>query len=1005
MTKHIPTVSMKSSEVLLIGDKGSTQLLKTNELNKLTVKAGEKYRILKKTGEQEQLLDDVVAVNSNGNLELQYADGTRVSLEGFYQTQGVTLELPANSGGTHTIASLDGMGQEGSLSYAHGDHSSLMGMTQNNTMLQAAISEKTALMDLPHYAELATEVTGIATDATVAATSTGATVAASTGGLMGLSSATLAGLGAVTVGSVAVAVSSGGGSTPFVSADTTASVVLAIAISDSGTSASDNITNVNTITVSNIEAGATWQYSLNAGTTWSAAQAATTTSFNMTADTAYEIGAIKVRQTDAEGNVSAVTSSTVAITEDSIASAAPTINVVSIDDLINAAESTAGFNLTGTGVAGSTVTVTGFETDIAAKTALVANNGTWSIAIVDADLADNGANTLSATQTDVAGNTSIAGTRAITVDTMAPASPILLNLLAASDSGISSTDNLTNVTTPIIGVAFNNSATDGSAAVAGDTVVLRVGNVEMGSAVLSATDVTNGYVNISVSGLSEGGNSFTATVVDQTGNAVTLKVTSDAAAATAATALTLANATNAVTLKVTSDADAATAASALTLANATNAVSLKVTSDADAAIAASALTLANATNAVTLKVTSDAAAATATTSLAATNVALADDAALVTADVAAATSLAATNAALADDAALVTADVAAATSLAATNAALADDAALVTADVAAATSLAATNAAVAGNVSAASAALAITLDKVGAEINDYLFVDNNTFTLYTSEIIASTTFNASTTNLRIGTGNTLSTAFDGTFSAVDNTFTIDTGSNPFTTSNYILIDNIDNPTFTDIAGNSASIFEGKTGIAIGNTLTSSIDLGTQFASYEISNYLSTVNSTLIGGAGSDTITGGSGNDIITGGKGADNMNGGAGNNTFVFAQGDSTVTAWTDINVIGTVDAGDTFTFSGGVDLINLSGLSGTTTMTLSNATLQTAEEAVQDDKYTLTEGVFNGGVFTVGTGTDTLVVYDGTTGTLVSQTAFVLTNLTSILDTTAQNTISYTVL
>ena len=931
MTKHIPTVSMKSSEVLLIGDKGSTQLLKTNELNKLTVKAGEKYRILKKTGEQEQLLDDVVAVNSNGNLELQYADGTRVSLEGFYQTQGVTLELPANSGGTHTIASLDGMGQEGSLSYAHGDHSSLMGMTQNNTMLQAAISEKTALMDLPHYAELATEVTGIATDATVAATSTGATVAASTGGLMGLSSATLAGLGAVTVGSVAVAVSSGGGSTPFVSADTTASVVLAIAISDSGTSASDNITNVNTITVSNIEAGATWQYSLNAGTTWSAAQAATTTSFNMTADTAYEIGAIKVRQTDAEGNVSAVTSSTVAITEDSIASAAPTINVVSIDDLINAAESTAGFNLTGTGVAGSTVTVTGFETDIAAKTALVANNGTWSIAIVDADLADNGANTLSATQTDVAGNTSIAGTRAITVDTMAPASPILLNLLAASDSGISSTDNLTNVTTPIIGVAFNNSATDGSAAVAGDTVVLRVGNVEMGSAVLSATDVTNGYVNISVSGLSEGGNSFTATVVDQTGNAVTLKVTSDA--------------------------DAATAASALTLANATNAVSLKVTSDADAAIAASALTLANATNAVTLKVTSDAAAATATTSLAATNVALADDAALVTAD------------------------------------------------VAAATSLAATNAAVAGNVSAASAALAITLDKVGAEINDYLFVDNNTFTLYTSEIIASTTFNASTTNLRIGTGNTLSTAFDGTFSAVDNTFTIDTGSNPFTTSNYILIDNIDNPTFTDIAGNSASIFEGKTGIAIGNTLTSSIDLGTQFASYEISNYLSTVNSTLIGGAGSDTITGGSGNDIITGGKGADNMNGGAGNNTFVFAQGDSTVTAWTDINVIGTVDAGDTFTFSGGVDLINLSGLSGTTTMTLSNATLQTAEEAVQDDKYTLTEGVFNGGVFTVGTGTDTLVVYDGTTGTLVSQTAFVLTNLTSILDTTAQNTISYTVL
>jgi large repetitive protein len=120
---------------------------------------------------------------------------------------------------------------------------------------------------------------------------------------------------------------------------------------------------------------------------------------------------LSATQTDVAGNVSSATTTDITV---DVAVAAPTINAVSTDDVINASESTNGFNLTGTGEVGATVTVTGFVG--AAKTATVDGDGNWSIAIVDADLANDATTTLSATQTDVAGNLSAATTTAITVD-------------------------------------------------------------------------------------------------------------------------------------------------------------------------------------------------------------------------------------------------------------------------------------------------------------------------------------------------------------------------------------------------------------------------------------------------------------------------------------------------------------------------------------------------------------------------------------------------------------
>src|SRR5262249_58175981 len=51
--------------------------------------------------------------------------------------------------------------------------------------------------------------------------------------------------------------------------------------------------------------------------------------------------------------------------------------------------------------------------------------------------------------TDVAGNVSVAsGALSVTIDTTAPVAPTTPDLIAASDSGASITDNITNATTP-----------------------------------------------------------------------------------------------------------------------------------------------------------------------------------------------------------------------------------------------------------------------------------------------------------------------------------------------------------------------------------------------------------------------------------------------------------------------------------------------------------------------------------------------------------------------------
>ena len=146
------------------------------------------------------------------------------------------------------------------------------------------------------------------------------------------------------------------------------------------------------------------------GTSWSyTLVAADITNMGQGAET------LSVIQKDAAGNTSPAGTRT--ITVDTTAPVAPVINTVATDDTINALET--GGTISGSCESGATVIL---SIGGVSRTATV-SGATWSYTLVAADITNmgQGAETLSATQTDAAGNKSPAGTRSMTVDTAAPA--------------------------------------------------------------------------------------------------------------------------------------------------------------------------------------------------------------------------------------------------------------------------------------------------------------------------------------------------------------------------------------------------------------------------------------------------------------------------------------------------------------------------------------------------------------------------------------------------------
>jgi hypothetical protein len=280
--------------------------------------------------------------------------------------------------------------------------------------------------------------------------------------------------------------------------DSAAPPTLALAI-DTGASSNDGVTNTGTVDVIGLESGALWEYSTDDGTSWTAG---TGSSFTLAAGV-YLAGQVQVRQIDPAGNPSA--EGALDATEvDLTPPGEPVIGAVATDDVVNAAEATAGVTISGTTEADTTVSVlVGGQV----RTATVSGTS-WSYTLVAADLlaAGEGPTTISATATDAAGNTGGAGTRDITIDTVAPAEPFALLLAPDSDSGMADGE-VTNDTTPTIG----------GEAEAGGLVTLYDTD---GTTVLgTATAGVDGTWLITSGTLGEGDHTLLARTADAAGNA------------------------------------------------------------------------------------------------------------------------------------------------------------------------------------------------------------------------------------------------------------------------------------------------------------------------------------------------------------------------------------------------------------------------------------------------------------------------------------------------------
>ena len=286
--------------------------------------------------------------------------------------------------------------------------------------------------------------------------------------------------------------------------DTKPPAVKAILSTDTGSSTSDGITSVTTIfgagdpnaLVTLTEGGTTL------GTTTANAAGGWSFTPTLTTDGAHSIIA---SETDTAGNTA---SATVSFTLDTKAPA------VTIKTPVISTANSGLVTASGTAEVGSVVQL--FDGTVRVGVTNANSAGSWSLSIALA----SGAHSLSATATDVAGNTSPPATTPQIVVAAPLTTP---DLTAASDKGISNTDNITNVNTPVF---------TGSGAEAGATVKLfdTNGPTVLGTAIADAV----GNWTVTSSKLSDGVHTVTAKQTDSAGRTSTtsgsLSVTIDTVA-------------------------------------------------------------------------------------------------------------------------------------------------------------------------------------------------------------------------------------------------------------------------------------------------------------------------------------------------------------------------------------------------------------------------------------------------------------------------------------------
>ncbi|WGR93893.1 Ig-like domain-containing protein [Bradyrhizobium sp. ISRA435] len=216
---------------------------------------------------------------------------------------------------------------------------------------------------------------------------------------------------------------------------------------------------------------------------------------------------ISAKFTDPAGNTSTTSALAIAVDTAAAAPSAPDMTAAtdsgssSTDNITN--NTTPVFTGSGAEV-GATVTLYDTDGTTVLGTGVADGSGNWSIT---SSTLSSGSHTLTAKETDIAGNTSAASASlAVTIDTAA-AAPSAPDMTAATDLGSSSTDNITNNTTPVF---------TGSGAEVGATVTL----YDTDGTTVLGTGVADGSGNWSItsSTLSSGSHTLTAKETDIAGN-------------------------------------------------------------------------------------------------------------------------------------------------------------------------------------------------------------------------------------------------------------------------------------------------------------------------------------------------------------------------------------------------------------------------------------------------------------------------------------------------------
>jgi large repetitive protein len=281
---------------------------------------------------------------------------------------------------------------------------------------------------------------------------------------------------------------------------------------DTGSSSTDFVTKTAaqtiTATLSGAPAGGDIVYgTLDNGSSWTditSKVSGTTLTWDGVTLTASDT--LKLKVTDSTGNDGTVKSQ--AFVLDTSVPAAPSVpDMTSGTDTGSSSTDNITSNTTATftGTAESGATVALYDTDGTTQLGTAtATGGNWSIT---SSALGEGAHTLTAKATDAAGNTGSASSGlSITIDTTTPAAPGTPDLAPASDSGTSSSDNVTKVTTPTI----TGTAESGATVTLYDTD---------GTTVLGTGTATGGNWSITTSVLSQTTHTLTAKATDAAGNA------------------------------------------------------------------------------------------------------------------------------------------------------------------------------------------------------------------------------------------------------------------------------------------------------------------------------------------------------------------------------------------------------------------------------------------------------------------------------------------------------